>query len=132
MKRHIICVIAYVVATFLVQGTSHFAIFAAHYAQLSILRAEPRFALGLISMVIQGSILSYVLVSSRFNTGRVLDAMRLSWLFGAFLLSYMALAEAGKYAVPDVAAWIAVETTVAFVQYSLIGFLYGLMSKRAG
>jgi hypothetical protein len=51
-------------------------------------------------MVIQGSILSDVFAGSRCDTGRLKDAIVLSWLFGAFLVSYIALAEAGKYTVP--------------------------------
>ena len=131
MKRHALCVVAYVAATFLVQGSAHFAVFSAHYAAISILRAEPRFALGLTSMVIQGAILSYVLVNSRFNSGRLWDALRVAWCFGGFLLSYIALAEAGKYAIADVPAWMAVETTSALVQYTLIGVAYSLIHRRA-
>ena len=40
-------VLAYVAATFGVQGASHFAVFAAHYAAIPIMRAEPVIAMGL-------------------------------------------------------------------------------------
>jgi len=131
MKRHVGCVVAYVAATFLVQGSAHFAVFSAHYAGISILRTQPRFAFGLSSMVIQGALLSYVLVNSRFNSGRLWDALRLSWCFGGFLLSYIALAEAGKYIIEDVPAWMAVEATSALVQYTLIGLLYGWIHRAS-
>jgi hypothetical protein len=129
VRRHILSVLGYIVATFLVQGTSHFGVFAGHYAGISILRSEPEFALGFSSMVIQGSILSYVFAGSRFDTGRLQDAIVLAWLFGAFLVSYIALAEAGKYTVPSVPSWIAVETGVGFIQYTLIGALYALAHR---
>jgi hypothetical protein len=125
MKRHILSVLSYIFATFLVQGMSHFAVFSSHYAAISILRLQPNFALGFASMVVQGVILSYVFAGSRFDTGKVKDAIVLAWLFGAFLVSYMALAEPGKYNVPDVPSSISVEAGVGFVQYTLIGALYG-------
>jgi hypothetical protein len=131
LSRHALCVVAYVAATFLVQGSAHFVLFTSHYASISILRPEPKFALGLSSMVIQGALLSFVLVRSRFHSGRVLDAMRLAWCFGAFLLSYIALGEAGKYAIADIPAWIATESTSALVQYTLVGLAFGLIHGNA-
>ena len=56
--------------------------------------------------------------------------MRFSWALGAFLASYIVLGEAGKYAIPSLASWIAVEGGVAFVQYSLFGILLGLIHRR--
>jgi hypothetical protein len=81
-------------------------------------------------MVIQGATLSYVLANSRFNSGRLGDALRLAWCFGGFLLSYIALAEAGKYNIVDIPAWVAVESASALVQYTLIGLAYGLIHRR--
>jgi hypothetical protein len=130
MRQHVLSVLGYIVATFLTQGLSHFLVFSKHYASISILRPEPNFALGLASMVIQGLILSYVLAGSRFDTGKTKDAILLAWLFGAFLVSYIALAEAGKYDVPSVRSWIAVEAGVGLVQYTLIGMLYSLAHRR--
>ena len=34
MKGHVLAVMSYVLATFLVQGASHFAVFAAHYESI--------------------------------------------------------------------------------------------------
>jgi hypothetical protein len=129
MKRHILSVLGYILATFLVQGMSHFAVFSNHYAGISILRSEPSFALGFSSMVIQGMILSFIFAGSRFDTGKVRDAIVLAWLFGAFLVSYVALAEPGKYNISSRASWMAVEASVGFVQYTLIGSLYGLAHR---
>jgi hypothetical protein len=70
MKKHLLAVLGYIFATFLVQGVSHFVVFAKHYSDISILKPEPNSALGLSSMVIQGAVLSCVFVKSRFDTGR--------------------------------------------------------------
>ena len=49
---------------------------------------------------------------------------------GGFLASYIVLGEAGKYAIPSIASWIAVEGSVAFVQYTLFGVLLGVIHRR--
>jgi hypothetical protein len=54
IQRVLLTVVAYVVATFGVQGASHFGVNARHYASLHIMRTEPVFSLGFASMLIQG------------------------------------------------------------------------------
>jgi hypothetical protein len=130
MKRHSIFILAYIVATFLVQGTSHFVLFARHYASISIFNPKPNFLLGLSSMVIQGAILSYVFERSRFDNGKWKDALSFAWLFGAFLVSYIAFAEAGKYIVNNIPTWIAVEVSAGLIQYTLIGICLGFIHRR--
>jgi hypothetical protein len=130
MKRHILFMLGYIFVSFLVQGTSHFALFAEHYAEVSILRHEPNFVLGFASMVIQGAILTGIFAGSRFNNGKLMDAVRFSWLFGAFLVSYIALAEAGKYSVPSVGSWFAVEAGAGAVQFTLAGLVLGLVNRK--
>lgn len=129
MKRHILTVLGYTFATFGTQGPSHFMIFSKHYSELTIMRAEPNFALGFSSMVIQGAILSFVYSRLR-RQGTLFEAVKVGWLFGLFLLSYIGLAEAGKYAVPDIASWIGVEFSVGLIQFTLIGVFMGLAHRQ--
>src|SRR6266566_5026434 len=106
MRKHLLAVLAYVVATFAVQAVSHFGVNAAHYAAVTYLRAQPIFALGVLSMLIQGTIMSY-LYAQLPQSGRSLGhAVLFAWLVGSILVSYEALAEAAKYVVPSVASWI--------------------------
>src|SRR3989442_3378010 len=64
------------------------------------------FALGIRSMLIQGSIMAY-LYAQVPGTGRSIGhAVFFAWLVGGILVSYEALAEAGKYNVPAVGSWI--------------------------
>jgi len=126
MRRHILSVLGFIVASFATQATSHLVIFREHYAAIAHLRAEPIFALGFTIMIIQGSVLSYVFANSRFAGRSRMDAVRFAWLFGAFLVSYIALGEAAKYNVPSIPAWSAVEAGVGFVQFTLVGLFLGL------
>ena len=130
MIRRMLFILGYIVATFLVQGSSHFVVFARHYATIAIFNPKPDFLLGCLSMLIQGIILSVVFENSRFDSGGWKGALVFSWLFGAFLASYIALAEAGKYVVRDISGWIIVEVSSALVQYTVIGLMLGLIYRE--
>ncbi len=56
-------------------------------------------------------------------------AVFFAWLVGGILVSYAALAEAGKYSVPAVGSWIAVEVGAGFVQFTLYGALLGWVHR---
>jgi len=129
MRQHVLAVLAYVLATFVTQAVSHFGVNAAHYAAVTYLRAQPVFALGILSMLIQGSIMAY-LYAQLPGAGRSIGhAVCFAWLVGGILVSYEALAEAGKYSVPAVGSWIAVEVGAGFVQFTLYGALLGWVRR---
>lgn len=131
MKKHFFSIVGYILATFVTQATSHFALFSKHYSEVTYIKPEPIFALGFSSMIIQGAILSFIFSRSRFYEKSIFDAVKIAWLFGFFLVSYIGLAEAAKYAVPNVAEWIGVEFLVGFTQFSLAGLFLGIAHKKA-
>src|SRR5688500_20212375 len=110
-------VVAYALTTFGVQGASHFAINADHFASLSIMRAEPLIPLGITSMLIQGLIFAWLYPVYANGASTLRKSIVFSWLLGGFLASYIVLVEAGKYAIPSLSRWIAVAARGAFVQY---------------
>jgi hypothetical protein len=122
-------VVAYVLTTFAVQGTSHFAINAEHFASIPIMRAEPVIAFGITSMVVQGLIFAWLYPIYAGNTSSLRNAIGFSWLIGGFLASYVVLGEAGKYAIPSISNWMAVEVAAAFVQFTLFGVWLGLIHR---
>jgi hypothetical protein len=126
-----VTVLAYVATTFAVQGVSHFGINAAHYAAISIMRAEPIVAMGLTSMLIQGLIFAWLYPTFAAGASTIRNGIAFSWALGGFLASYILLGEAGKYAIPSIPSWIAVEGSTAFVQYTLFGVWLGLIHRAA-
>ena len=128
--RVLLTILAYVAATFAVQATSHFVLNAEHYRSVSIMRSEPVFALGFASMLIQG--LLFGLLFPVFDSDRkpIRNGLVFSWAMGLFLASYIALAEAGKYAVPSLASWIGVEAGAAAAQFTLFGLVLGLIHRE--
>jgi len=129
MKKHILSVGAYIGATFLTQAASHFLINARHYAEVAYMRKDPIFPLGVLSMLIEGMVLSFLYSALPKSRNWLVDGLKFGWLSGAFLVSYIALAEAAKYQVPSIASWIAVESLNAFFQFSIYGLLLGFIQR---
>lgn len=122
-------VVAYALTTFAVQGTSHFVINADHFANIPIMRAEPLIALGITSMLVQGLIFAWLYPTYAQGASSLRTSIGFAWLIGGFLASYVVLGEAGKYAIPSVSNWIAVEVTASFVQFTLFGVWLGLIHR---
>lgn len=132
MKKHALSVLGYIAATFVTQAVSHFLLFKDHYGAVSWIKAEPIFALGFASMTIQGVVMSVVYSNSRLRAGGIFNAVKLSWLFGAFLISYIGLGEAAKYAIPSVPSWIGVEVLSGAIQFTLAGAALSWAHSDAG
>lgn len=132
VARVALTVLAYMVATFGVQGASHFAVNADYYAGIVIMRPEPIIPMGLASMVVQGLIFAWLFPVFNRGPHPVRNGIVFSCTLGAFLASYIVLGEAGKYAIPSVGSWVAVEGSVAAIQYILFGVLLGLLHRRSG
>ena len=129
MKKYFLAVLAYIMATFVTQAVSHFAVNTEHYAAVSYLRKEPIFAFGVLAMIIQGSVLAFLYTQIVSSVRSIMGAVKFAWLAGAFLVSYISLGEAGKYTVPAVVPWIAVETIAGFVQFTFYGVLLGFVYR---
>jgi hypothetical protein len=126
----ILTVLAYVLVTFAVQAVSHFAINAEHYRSISFMRAQPIFFLGVLSMLIQGTVFGLLFPVFDRGPSRIRSGLLFSWILGGFLASYIVLAEPGKYAIPSVASWVRVELVAAAAQFTLFGLLLGLVHGR--
>src|SRR5256884_7266603 len=60
MRKHVLAALGYVVATFATEARSHFGGNAAHYAAGTYLRRQPVFALAVLAMLVQGTIIAYL------------------------------------------------------------------------
>jgi hypothetical protein len=117
--------LAYFGASFLVQFISHFVVNTDHYHSIPFMRPEPLMFLGLITMILQGIILSTIYLKWASGDYNIMQGLKFSWLMGAFFVSYLALVEADKYAVPNVTKWIIIEGTAGTLQFTLFGLLLG-------
>ncbi|WP_300303217.1 hypothetical protein [Ferrovibrio sp.] len=130
MIRFVLAILVYIVATFATQAVSHFTINAAHYAELPHLRAEPIFSLGFLSMLIQGTALAFLHANSEWARRSLLNSVLFAWIGGSLIVSYIAFAEAAKYSIPSIPAWVWVEISAGFVQFTLYGVALGLIRRK--
>jgi hypothetical protein len=128
--KHVLSVVAFMVISFMVQGLNHFVINKAHYAAIDFARAEPVIALSVLTMIVQGVILSFAM--SRITTAgrQIKDGLLVSLSFGLFLAVYIALAEPAKYTAPSIVSWAVTEGFASTIQFILYGIALGLIHRK--
>jgi len=129
VKNFIIGPSSYIVASFFVQAISHFAINADHYSSITFMRNPPLMYLGLLTMLLQGIVLTFLYLRWANGDFRIKQGVIFGWLIGAFFVSYLALVEPDKYDVPDILKWVVVEGIAGAVQFTLFGLLLGRFVK---
>ncbi len=128
--KHILSVIAFIIVSFAVQGLNHFVINAEYYEGIDFARPEPVMALGFLTMIVQGAILTLALGHIVPLGARIKDGLMVSLSFGLFLGFYIAFAEPAKYAAPSIPAWIMTEGLASMIQFVLFGFMLGFIHQR--
>lgn len=121
---------SYLAASFLIQALSHFVINAEHYASIPFMRPEPLMYFGLLTMLIQGIVLTVLYLKWANNTFNVNQGLKFSLLMGLFFVSYLALVEPDKYNVMNVFAWVLVEGIAGLFQFTVFGVLLGKFIKN--
>jgi len=129
--KFILSVAAYLVLSMVMVSLWHFAFFKDHYESISIVRSEPLMQLGLVTMILQGCVLAflYPVYSLHAKGSSVGKGLTFGLLMGIFLGTYLSLAEAGKYMVPSVWEWIAVEGSLSMIQFALVGVALGFINS---
>ena len=130
MVAHLTSVLAFMVVSFAAQGLSHFVINKDHFASIGFMRPDPVLPLGIFGMLIQGVMLSAALRAWKGDAATVVDGLWIGLIFGAFLVSYIAIVEPSKYQVPSIAGWFRVEALVGLVQFAVFGALLGWIHQQ--
>ena len=125
VKNLIIGAVSYIIASFSIQALSHFAINSDHYASIDFMRKEPLMYFGILTMLIQGIILTILYLKWANNNYTIKQGLKFSWLVGIFFVSYLALVEPDKYNVINISEWILIEGIAGLLQFTLFGALLG-------
>ncbi len=128
-KKFSLSVVAYVVIVLFIAVVWHLVLFKDIYS-VGMMRQEPIVALGLASMLIQGIIMATLY--PRFSKRRdpVKDGINFGLIMGVFLGSYGVFADAGKYDVGPIGAYLTLETIYYLIQYTVVGAVIGLIYGR--
>jgi hypothetical protein len=123
---------AYVLPTFPLGYFWHLTIFAPQYQTLQIYRPDVIIPFGLLSMFIQGAILSwlYPKVARPDATSWLVQGLWFGLIAGLFAWSLSTIAVAAKNVMTSVPLYLALETAFTAVQYAVVGPLIALAHKR--
>ena len=122
MKKLISGTVLFVLISFAAQSISHFGINADHYSTIPFMRKEPIFILGILTMIIQGFVLSHLFILFSKNDFTVKNGALFGLLITALFVSYPALVEPAKYIVPSVSSWIPFASRSPICSGPLVGF----------
>ena len=130
MKKLISGTLLFVLISFAAQSISHFGINADHYSTIPFMRKEPIFILGILTMIMQGLVLSHLFILFSKNDFTVKNGALFGLLITALFVSYPALVEPAKYLVPSVSSWILVEGMVGIFQFTIYGIVLSLTFSK--
>jgi len=125
-KRAVLLAVTYLVLTFPIAAVWHLVLFP-HSMAGAAFRAQPLFAMGLLSTVVQATVVAYLYPRLSRGGSAVRDGLRFALIMGSFIASYGVLAEAGKFNVGLTASWVLHEGAFFAVQWIVIGIALGLV-----
>ncbi|MEW6543101.1 MAG: DUF1761 domain-containing protein [Nitrospirota bacterium] len=122
---------AYVLCTFLIAAPWHLVFFKPLYDELAIFtRKEPLIPLGLVSMLMQGLVLSYLYPLFAQGRHSLKTGAAFGLLMGVLLASSAVFAEAGKQNVTSLSTWLALESSYYLFQFTVVGAVIGSIYAR--
>ena len=127
-RRFWLGLLAYVLPTFPIAYAWHLVIFGARYEALEVYRDDMIIPFGLLSMLIQGAVYSW-LYGKAFApraTSWMKSGLAFGALAGALAWTYMAVAVAAKHVMTSVPDYVALETAFTIVQFLIVGPLIAL------
>lgn len=128
-KKFVLAFFAYIALTFACAVIWHLVLFHDYYLSVGM-RKDPLMYLGVMSMLIQAAVLTY-LYPRVYKGGEPLkEGAKFGFSMGLFLASFAALADAGKFDLGSPIAWILHEGTVTLFQFTLAGIIIGLIYGR--
>ena len=122
--------IGYTVSTFTLAVVWHVVLFEERYIAIGYFDGEPNFALGLVSIFIQGATLSALFPLVRLRGSAIARGLKYSAVLGVFFWTSHVLAFLAKVTSGSAAQFTAMETVYLALQFGLFGLIIGLIHRR--
>ena len=129
-KKLILGAAAYTICTFSLAVGWHVLLFRERYESFGYFEREPNFLIGLLAIVLQGLLLSALFPMLRVKGSSLHRGLKFALLAGAFFWTSHVLAFVAKQQVPDVSAFILMETIYLLLQFGLFGLIIGAIHRR--
>ena len=130
IKNIILGTVAYTVGTFFLAVVWHVGLFEEEYHSFGYFEGEPNFAIGLLTIFIQGVILSALFPRVRLQGNSLYRGLKFSLLVGTFFWTSHVLAFVAKQSVENVSMFTAMETIYLVLQFGLFGILIGAIYRE--
>ncbi|MGE3308810.1 MAG: hypothetical protein AB7O66_02485 [Limisphaerales bacterium] len=128
MTKHVLASLAYIVPTFPLGYLWHLKFFQAHYKNLGVYREDMIIPLGLLSMIIQAIVYSYIYSRMFAGLPVIEGALKFAAIGFPLSLSFMVLATAAKHPMRSPSGYVLIESCFVFVHYlvvsPLIAYVY--------
>ena len=129
VKTLILGTAAYTVCTFSLAVGWHVLLFKERYEAFGYFEGAPDFLLGLLTIVLQGALLSTLFMMLKAEGTALWRGLRFALIAGAFFWTSHVLAFAAKQTVPGVSAFIGMETAYLLLQFGLFGLILGVIHR---
>ena len=131
-KRVALGTAAYTVVTFPIAVLWHVGLFKNLYHSFGYFSEEPSFAVGLLTILVQGFILSGLYPLVQLSGRPIARGLKYSAIVGVFFWTSHVLALVAKQALNDAPLFIAMETGYLAIQFGVFGALIGLIYRDLG
>ena len=123
--------LAYTLVTFPLAAIWHVVIFEEQYQSFSYIEGEPGFLLGLITILIQGFILSFLYPFVSFHGKGATRGLKYALLIGLFFWTSHVLAFVAKQSISGSVLFIFMESFYLLLQFGIYGILIGLIYAKS-
>jgi len=124
-KLALLGTLAYTLVTFPLAVIWHVVLFEDKYHAFGYFEGEPSFVLGLLTIIIQGFVLSFLYPFVKFKGQGIIRGLKYSLLIGVFFWSSHVLAFVAKQVVDSSFSFVAMESFYLLLQFGIYGLLIG-------
>ena len=126
-KPIILGTLAYTTVTFPLAIVWHVVLFRDQYHAFSYIEGEPSFLLGLLTILLQGLILSYLYPYVLFKGEGAIRGLKYSLFIGVFFWTSHVLAFVAKQDMTNTLLFITMESFYLLLQFGIYGVLIGII-----
>jgi len=122
--------LAYTFITFPLAVIWHVVLFKSEYESFGYFEGEPSFALGFLTILIQGAVLSFLYPLVKLASSGIVRGVKYSALLGMFFWTSHVLALLAKQAVSTPITFLLMESFYLLIQFGIFGLCIGLIFKK--
>jgi len=130
IKAIIYGTLAYTLTTFPIAVIWHVVLFKDKYQLFGYFEGEPNFILGLLTIIIQGVVLSFLYPYVTFSGKRIIRGLKFSLVVGIFFWSSHVLALLAKQTMESPLVFLVMESFYLLLQFGIYGVLISIIYKE--